>query len=171
MEYEPMEKMTTFNWLVLKKSIFKGGNLRKRGMFDPSKFPLCLSEEESMDHLLDCYPFSSSLQDRVAIIFYRSDRIRGQPDKNIKEWNFKSFTNSRDGSTGFNTNNLVELEGLIQGLRLVSKEGWFLVTIEGYSKVIIQIVRKIYMGQKVEKVTTGWHLLSKLETLSCLIAT
>ena len=105
------------------------------------------------------------------MIFCRSDRIRGQPDKNIKEWNFKSFTNSRDGSTGFNTNNLVELEGLIQGLRLVSKEGWFLVTIEGYSKVIIQMARKISMGQKVEKLTIGWRLLSRLETLSCLIST
>ena len=69
------------------------GNLKKRGIHGPSQFPLFLNEEESMNHILDVYPFSSSLWDRGVMIFRRSDRMRGQPDLTLKEWNLKAFKN------------------------------------------------------------------------------
>ena len=67
--------------------------LKKKDLDGPSQCPLCLSEEESMNHLLNGCPFSSSLWDRGAIIFRRSDKVRGQPDQTLKEWNLKAFKN------------------------------------------------------------------------------
>ena len=87
-------KTTTFSWLELKRRILIGDNLKKRGMQNPSQCPLCLSEEESMNHLLDECPFSSSLWDWGAVILHRSDRVRGHPIQTLEEWNLKAFKTS-----------------------------------------------------------------------------
>ena len=41
------------------------------------------------------------------------------------------------GSIRMDTNNTAELEEIIQGLKIVSRSGWLLVTPEGDSRVII----------------------------------
>ena len=50
------------------------------------------------------------------------------------------------GSIGFNTNNAVELEGLIQGLRMMLGEGWLPTMVEGDSNVIIKMQKQLANG-------------------------
>ena len=83
----PWPRTTTFNWLFLNIRILTRDNLRKRGMQGPTQCPLCLHEEEKMNHLMDQFPFSSALWDRGPSVFLKSDRAHGQPDQTLKEWN------------------------------------------------------------------------------------
>ena len=45
------------------------------------------------------------------------------------------------GSIGQDTNNLAELEGLIRGLKVLIRDGYFLVIIEGDSNTLIQMAK------------------------------
>ena len=74
------------------------------------------------------------------------------------------------GSNSFETNNTTELEGFFQGLSLVSRSRWLLVMVEGDSRVIIHMSRKLSTGKKAKKVVTIWCLLSRIEILGTLIS-
>ena len=84
---------TTFSWLVLKERRFTRDYLKNRGLQGPTKYPPCVYEEENMNHLLEDCPFSFSLWDRGETIFCRSNKVEGQPDQTLKEWNMKEFKN------------------------------------------------------------------------------
>ena len=45
------------------------------------------------------------------------------------------------GSIEFDTNNLVELEILVQGFKIIFREGWIPMIIEGDSKILIQMAK------------------------------
>ena len=46
-----------------------------------------------MGHLLDSWPFTAAIWDRGAMKFRRSDRNRGQPSQNLREWCPRAFKN------------------------------------------------------------------------------
>lgn len=46
-----------------------------------------------MGHLLDSCDFLSTLWDKGARVFRRSNRVRGHPELSIKEWDSKAFDN------------------------------------------------------------------------------
>jgi ribonuclease HI len=56
-----LPKIDMFVWTVAQKGVLSGENLRKRGWEGPSRCPLCLQEEESMNHLLLVCPFASEV--------------------------------------------------------------------------------------------------------------
>ena len=86
-------KVALFVWLVVRKRILTGENLRKRGIIGPSQCCLCLHAEDTMGHILDSCPFAASIWDRGAMMFRRSDRVRGLPSQTIKDWNQRAFSN------------------------------------------------------------------------------
>jgi hypothetical protein len=47
-----------FIWTLAHRSILMGENLRRRGWEGPNRCPLCLQEEETIDHLLLNYSYS-----------------------------------------------------------------------------------------------------------------
>ena len=73
------------------------------------------------------------------------------------------------GSIGFDTNNSAELEGLLQGLIIMIREGWLPATIEQDSKILIQMAKQIANGKTTEKISSSWRLASRLETLRSLV--
>lgn len=73
------------------------------------------------------------------------------------------------GQLGFDSNNSAELEGLIQGLTLVLNEGWLPATVEGDSKVLIGLAKKLAVGQAPGIVSTSWRLQLRLEALHDLL--
>ena len=78
-------KVAFFVWLVVRKRILTGENLRKQRIVGPSQCCLCLRAEETMGHILDSFPFTETIWDRGAMMFRRSDRIRGLPSQTIRD--------------------------------------------------------------------------------------
>ena len=72
-------KVALFFWLVVRERILTIDNLRKQGIQGPSQCCLCYQAEESMGHLLDSFPFASTVWDKGTMRFRKSDRIWGQP--------------------------------------------------------------------------------------------
>jgi len=70
---------------------------------------------------------------------------------------------------GINTNNITELEGLIMGVQWVIQKGWKPLIIEGDSKLIITMARKIQLGQKATKAGNNWRMEARLENLAIII--
>lgn len=64
-------------WVVYHKKILTWDKIRKRGVQGPSRCPLCEAQEETWEHLLNNYIFTSWLWDFFAIIFQQYDRDRG----------------------------------------------------------------------------------------------
>ena len=52
-------------WTLAHKSILTSENLRRKGREGPSRYPLCLKEEENIDHLLLACPFAKEVWDNV----------------------------------------------------------------------------------------------------------
>ena len=65
----------------------------------------------------------------------------------------------------------MELEGFLQGLGLVLREGWLPAMVEGDSNILIQMKKQLANGRTTEKVSSSWHLASRLETLRGLVMT
>jgi len=74
------------------------------------------------------------------------------------------------GQVGFDSNNSAELEGLTQGLTLAISEGWLPAVVEGDSKVIIGIAKKLAAGQVPGKVTRSWRMRKRIEDLQVALA-
>jgi len=84
-------KIKLFIWLVQQKKILTWENLLKRGFVGPSKCPLCGLQEETMNHLLNLCPFTSTVWDWVASIFRHTDRDRLSITNALKNWR-KNFS-------------------------------------------------------------------------------
>ena len=52
----------------------------------PSKYQLCESQEETMEHLLNTYIFTSTLWDGISLIFRQTDRDLGNITSTLKKW-------------------------------------------------------------------------------------
>jgi ribonuclease HI len=73
------------------------------------------------------------------------------------------------GHLGHDTNNSVELWGLIRGIQLASDLNLTHLIIEGDSKIIISLAAKIINGTDPEKITPSWCLLGPLNNLQALL--
>ena len=49
----------------------------------------------------------------------------------------------RYGFIGWDTNNVVEIEGLLQGMEMVNENCWTPIIIQGDSQVVIQMATKL----------------------------
>ena len=78
-------KVALFVWFVVRKRILSRENLGKWGIVGPSQCCLCLRAEDTMGHILDSCPFTATIWDRGAMMFRRSDRIRGLPSQTIRD--------------------------------------------------------------------------------------
>eukprot|EP00253_Pinus_taeda_P003152 PITA_03152 len=84
-------KIKLFMWLVQHKKILTWENLRKRGVASPSRCQLYELQEETIEHLLNLYPFTSSLWNWVASIFRQTDRDNFSIIGTLKNWR-KNFS-------------------------------------------------------------------------------
>ena len=75
------------------------------------------------------------------------------------------------GSIGRDTNNSVELEGMIQALNCVVRSNSFPAIIENDSNIMIQIARWLEYGQVSGQVSTRWRLASLLDDLCGMLHT
>jgi hypothetical protein len=57
-------KISIFLWLVVHGSILTWDNLMKRGFTGPSICMLCMKEVESINHLLNIFPFNTQVWDQ-----------------------------------------------------------------------------------------------------------
>ena len=73
------------------------------------------------------------------------------------------------GYIGENTNNIVELKGLLAGLTRTRNHGWLPIILEGDSKLILQMVSKIHHGKPAHKVVDNWKMINTLEQISEII--
>jgi len=80
-------------WLVQHKKILTWENLRKRGLSSPSKCQLCESQEETMDHLINLRPLTSTLWNWIAAIFRQTDKDMGSITNTLKKWR-KNFSDN-----------------------------------------------------------------------------
>jgi len=86
-------KIKLFIWLVHQRKILTWDNLLKKVFAGPSKFYLCGSQEEMMDHLLNLCPFTSTMWEWVASIFTHTDSDRLSISNALKNWR-KKFSRS-----------------------------------------------------------------------------
>jgi hypothetical protein len=59
----------------------------KRGFIGPSHYHLCLDKEETTNHLLDECSYTTKIWDWAAGIFRQSNRIWGNINATINNWN------------------------------------------------------------------------------------
>jgi len=91
-------KIKLFRWLVQHKKLLTWKNLRKRGFAGPSRYHLCGLQEETMDHLLNLYSFTSTLWNLVACIFKQTDRNENDITDTLKNWR-KDFSDNETVNT------------------------------------------------------------------------
>lgn len=73
------------------------------------------------------------------------------------------------GQLGWDINNVAELEGMIHGLMLLEHHAMSPTIIEGDSKIIIDMARKLQTGNQVGHVTKTWWLEFRVERLTGLL--
>jgi hypothetical protein len=54
-----------FTWTMAHKGILTSENMRRRGWQGPSRCPLCIIEEETIEHLLLNFPYAKQVWDIV----------------------------------------------------------------------------------------------------------
>jgi len=69
------------------------------------------------------------------------------------------------GSIGHDTNNAAELEGLWTGIGIADQHGYYPLTVEGDSQILINAAIRIQSGTPATKVSSSWRLLRRLESL------
>jgi hypothetical protein len=84
-------KITLFLWLVLHSSILTWDNLSKRGFVGPSICILCGEAEETMNHLLNTFPYTAQIWDQAALIMRTSDHNRDSILETITNWRDRAF--------------------------------------------------------------------------------
>ena len=72
------------------------------------------------------------------------------------------------GSLGSKNNNSAELEGLICGFEILIRGGYFSAIIEGDTRVLIQMAKKMVNGKDCTKVAMSWHLASRMDSLKTM---
>ena len=55
-------------------------------------------EEQTINHLLDAFLFTSNMWDQGALKFIRLDRVRKNPDQTLIEWTNNPFSESHSKS-------------------------------------------------------------------------
>ena len=73
------------------------------------------------------------------------------------------------GSIGMDTNNSVELEGIIRGIEVLIRGGHFPAIIEGDSNILIHMAKRMTNGQTFEKFSPSWCLAYRLDQLRTLL--
>ena len=73
------------------------------------------------------------------------------------------------GYIGENSNNVAELEGLLEGLDMASHHGWLPIILEGDSKIILQMATKLLHGKPMSKVANNWKMDHSLDQLRGLL--
>ena len=86
-------KIKLFMWVVHQNKILTWENLLKRGFVGPSKCHLCGLQEETIEHLLNLCPFTSTLWDWVASVFRKTDRDRLSITNTLRYWR-KDFSDN-----------------------------------------------------------------------------
>ena len=84
--YPQWTKINFFKWPVLQKKILTQENLVKQGFDGPSRCHLCEIQEEAIDHLLDEYNYIAESSNWVAIIYRKSNKVRGDIIAIITNW-------------------------------------------------------------------------------------
>ena len=67
------------------------------------------------------------------------------------------------------TNNSTELEGMIQGIQIIIKNGWMSEIVEGDSSILIQMVKQLANDNSTDKVSTSWRLARRLDELRTMV--
>ena len=67
------------------------------------------------------------------------------------------------------TNNSIELQGMICGFECLVKGGYFPAIIEGDTNILIQMAKQLASGQACEKVSSSWCLANRLDYLISLL--
>ena len=70
---------------------------------------------------------------------------------------------------GYETNNSAEIWDLIKGIQMEIDNNLTRLTIEGYSRVIIELATKVINGKDPKKITPSWRLLGPLNSLKYLL--
>ena len=73
------------------------------------------------------------------------------------------------GSLGQETNNTLELEDMIQGIKLSLRNQWEPLIIEGDSRSVIHMGKRLQSGQYVVKVVSIWWMEYQVKRLADLI--
>jgi hypothetical protein len=87
-------KISIFLWLVHHRCILTWDNILKRGFSGPSRCALCYNNEESIDHLLDNFPFSNNIWDNAVMLCRKSDRAHGNITHTLKNWADNPYQNT-----------------------------------------------------------------------------
>ena len=67
------------------------------------------------------------------------------------------------GFINWETNNMAEVEDLMQGLEMVINNSWTPLIIEGDSQVLILLSRKLQNGSHIAELVQSWRLEGLLE--------
>lgn len=79
-------KVRTFLWLLMQKKTLTWENLLKKGFTGPSRCPMCLKEEETMNHLFNSCDWASQLWQWMEDMLETSDRNRDLIQETISNW-------------------------------------------------------------------------------------
>eukprot|EP00253_Pinus_taeda_P018398 PITA_18398 len=85
-------KIRTFLWLLMRNKTLTWDNLCKKGFRGPSRCPMCLAEEESINHLFNACEWANQLWNWMEGILSSSDRDRESIHSTILNWK-KDFSN------------------------------------------------------------------------------
>lgn len=69
------------------------------------------------------------------------------------------------GSIGWDSNNSIELEGLLQGLLLAQEHNFFPLEVEGDSQILINATTHLLLGASASKVSKSWCLAARFEQI------
>ena len=73
------------------------------------------------------------------------------------------------GDLGYSSNNLAELEGLVQGLKWATVIGWSPLIVEGDSSLIIFMATRLQAGSSTSKISRNWRWESRIEELFSIL--
>eukprot|EP00253_Pinus_taeda_P014528 PITA_14528 len=87
-------KIKTFLWLLMRNRTLTWDNLRKKGFSGPSRCPMCLAEEETINHLFNSCEWANQLWNWMEEILSDSNRDRGSIHNTILNWQ-NNFSNDQ----------------------------------------------------------------------------
>eukprot|EP00253_Pinus_taeda_P022158 PITA_22158 len=79
-------KIRTFLWLLMQRKTLTWENLLRKGFQGPSRCPMCLQEEETMNHLFNSCEWASQLWLWMEAIMEDSNRNRDSIQDSITNW-------------------------------------------------------------------------------------
>eukprot|EP00253_Pinus_taeda_P028075 PITA_28075 len=82
-------KIRTFLWLLMHRRTLTWENLLRKGFQGPSRCPMCLQEEETMNHLFNSCEWASQLWLWMEAIMEDTDRNRDSIQDSITNWKRK----------------------------------------------------------------------------------